>query len=288
MIDFRYHAISIVAVFLALAIGILLGVTIGDSLVSEAERGLQESLQDDVVEAREESEAAGAALDQREELIQESLPLLAGDRLAGQRVAIVGVGALPEEMEASMRDAVEVAGGRIDSVSILPVPPDTDELVEAAGDLPRPRNPAATEALGRRLARAIVAGGPVAVELRDALPDAFEGDYEGADAAVVHRSPPAEESSTVDLYGTAVLDGLAAAAPTVVGVEASDTDPSQIPFYGRRDLTTVDSVDLAGGRAALVLALAGAEGSFGFKDTAEDVLPEPVAPALRQRGRPGQ
>ena len=36
MFDFRYHALSLVAVFLALAIGILLGATIGDSLVSDA------------------------------------------------------------------------------------------------------------------------------------------------------------------------------------------------------------------------------------------------------------
>ncbi len=42
MFDFRYHAISLVAVFLALAIGILLGVTIGDSLVSQADKGLRE------------------------------------------------------------------------------------------------------------------------------------------------------------------------------------------------------------------------------------------------------
>ena len=41
MLDFRYHALSLVAVFLALAIGIVLGVTIGDSLLSDAERSKQ-------------------------------------------------------------------------------------------------------------------------------------------------------------------------------------------------------------------------------------------------------
>lgn len=285
MIDFRYHAISMVAVFLALAIGILLGVTIGDSLVSEAEQGLQESLQDDVVDARAASEEAANAVDQRDELIQDSLPLLAGDRLVGQRVAIVAVGSLSEEMESAIRDAVEVAGGRLDSVSVLPVPPETEALVDATGDrLPRGRGPAGAEALGRRVARALVTGGSIAGELRDALPDSFEGDYAGADAVAVHRAPPEEESSAVDLFGTAVLDGLTGSGATVVGVEASDTDPSQIAFYGQRDVTTVDSVDLPGGRAALVLALAGAEGSFGFKDTAEDVLPEPPAVAPRPGG----
>ena len=43
MFDFRYHALSLVAVFLALAIGILLGATIGNSLVSDADKGLRSS-----------------------------------------------------------------------------------------------------------------------------------------------------------------------------------------------------------------------------------------------------
>jgi hypothetical protein len=59
-----------------------------------------------------------------------------------------------------------------------------------------------------------------------------------------------------------------------VGVEASDAEPSQISFYSRRELPSIDSVDVPGGRAALVLALAGADGSFGFKETADEVLPE--------------
>ena len=52
MFDFRYHALSLVAVFLALGIGIVLGVTIGDSLVSDAEKNIRASLRGDVVDAK--------------------------------------------------------------------------------------------------------------------------------------------------------------------------------------------------------------------------------------------
>ena len=51
MLDFRYHALSLVAVFLALAIGIVLGVTVGGSLVSDAERSLRGNLRADVENA---------------------------------------------------------------------------------------------------------------------------------------------------------------------------------------------------------------------------------------------
>ena len=49
----RYHAASLAAVFLALAIGILIGVGFGDDVVSGTTEDLEESLQSDVQDARQ-------------------------------------------------------------------------------------------------------------------------------------------------------------------------------------------------------------------------------------------
>jgi hypothetical protein len=65
-----------------------------------------------------------------------------------------------------------------------------------------------------------------------------------------------------------------AAGNSVVGVEMSDTDPSQISFFSNQGLSSVDDVDSAGGRIALVLALTGARGNFGYKKTADAPLPK--------------
>jgi hypothetical protein len=59
----------------------------------------------------------------------------------------------------------------------------------------------------------------------------------------------------------------------VVGVERSAEDPSQIPSYVHGGLSTVDDADQPAGRVALALALAGAEGNFGYKSTADAPLP---------------
>ena len=48
MLDFRYHALSLVAVFLALGIGIVLGATLGDSVVSQANKDVRSSLRGDL------------------------------------------------------------------------------------------------------------------------------------------------------------------------------------------------------------------------------------------------
>jgi Copper transport outer membrane protein, MctB len=54
--DFRYHALSLVSVFLALVLGLLLGVAIGDKgLVSSAEHDVRASLRGDVRKAQRES-----------------------------------------------------------------------------------------------------------------------------------------------------------------------------------------------------------------------------------------
>ena len=45
MLDYRYHALSLAAVLLALAVGVLIGVAIGDSnLVSSAKSGIVHDL----------------------------------------------------------------------------------------------------------------------------------------------------------------------------------------------------------------------------------------------------
>src|SRR5438105_638296 len=85
MFDFRYHALSLVAVFLALAIGILLGATIGDSLVSEAGKGLSSSLHKDLVNARQDARGAHSQLSQRDKIIAAELPAVVQNVLAGQR-----------------------------------------------------------------------------------------------------------------------------------------------------------------------------------------------------------
>ena len=61
---------------------------------------------------------------------------------------------------------------------------------------------------------------------------------------------------------------------TAVGAERTDTDPSSIGFFEDRGIPSVDSVDLASGRVALVYTLDGAAGAFGVKETADALLPD--------------
>src|SRR4051812_30010434 len=122
MLDFRYHALSLVAVFLALAIGIVLGVTIGDSLVSDAERSLRGNLRADVEKSHAEASKARIDVAGRDQMLDQIYPGMVSTRLAGERVAVVSWGPLPGNVESGIRDAVSKGGGRIDSISVLDKP----------------------------------------------------------------------------------------------------------------------------------------------------------------------
>jgi Copper transport outer membrane protein, MctB len=108
MFDFRYHVASLAAVFLALVIGILVGVGISSGgFVSKGERRL---LNDKIDRLETELDAArrrtgNLSRTQRgaTTFVEESYPLLMADRLAKRRVALVFVG----PVDAEVRDLVE-------------------------------------------------------------------------------------------------------------------------------------------------------------------------------------
>ena len=277
MLDFRYHALSLVAVFLALGIGIVLGSSLGDTVVSQANKDIAASLRGDLTKARGDASTAQTQVGQRENLLEAAFPRLAGGKLHGKRVALVASGNLPQNLQSNVRDAVQRAGGTLTSISELKSPPDVPALGAAVGNrfAGLTANDPRLRPLGRRVGQALVRGGRLAHRLAKVFGDRFAGDFGSADAVAFYRDPGTNRSADDKQVEQGLIDGLRAAGQPVVGVEKTDTNPSQISFYSNQGLSSVDAVDSAGGRVALVLTLAGARGSFGYKSTADGPLPIP-------------
>jgi hypothetical protein len=277
LFDFRYHALSLAAVFIALAIGLVLGVTIGDSLVSEADRSLRSTLTGDLGETRQALSESRTGADARDALLERIVPRLVADRLDGRRVAIVGLGGLPSEVEASVREAVEQAGGEIESVTELDRAA-LDQPTEAGGSRPRAEQ---AEQRAERLGRALVSGGLLPTSLAGLVSGGPAEDSRRVEGVVVYRErPPLQEdgegtppAATPVALDEAVIAGARTAGARVVGAELAGTSRSQVSFFEAAELASVDSVDTPAGALALVLALAGADGSFGLKQSAEELPP---------------
>ncbi|OFT47095.1 hypothetical protein HMPREF3159_14185 [Brachybacterium sp. HMSC06H03] len=89
MIDFRYHLVSLISVFLALAVGIVLGAgplreNLGDQLAGQVEQ-----LRTEQEQLRAEAEQLAGENDQLSSFINEVGPELVDGTLEGQRIAIL-------------------------------------------------------------------------------------------------------------------------------------------------------------------------------------------------------
>lgn len=277
MLSFRYHALSLVAVFLALVIGLLLGVAVGDrGLVSSAERRVRDSLRQDVRKAQQERDSARDEVKERLAWEDDAYPALVGGRLAGMRVALIELGGSSDRMWDLTRDALQDSGARLSSVSVIREPLDLGAIAKASRGTRYQRladDPSLVHAFGTRMGIQFTQGGELLPRVRGELLEQGSGALDGADAVVVVRDErefddPAD-ARVVDEFESGLMRGLRVDGVPVVGVETTDADPSQIGWFKDRDISSVDDLDDPLGRAALVFALAGQRGHFGVKPTAD-------------------
>lgn len=277
MLNFRYHALSLVAVFLSLAIGLLLGVAIGDKgLVSSAEKDVRASLREDVRAAQEERDAALDSLAERQRFEAEAYPALVGDRLAGRRIALIGLGGASDRMWNLTKDALQGSGARLVSVSVVREPPRLEELATLAEGTryeQLAQDPELLEPFARRIGVQFTRGGRLLQSVRRELLVQGSGVPRGVDGVVLVRSSPELDDEAaaeqLDAFEAALVEGLRAGGVPVVGVETTDAEASQIEWFKGHEMSSVDDLDDPIGRAALVFALAGQRGSFGVKPTAD-------------------
>jgi len=287
MFDFRYHALSLAAVFIALVVGLLLGVAIGDKeLVSSARQDLRSSLRADVRQADQERDEAKARLAEQEQFADDVYPILTRDQLRGRRVGLVVLGN-DDSSPNMIRRALEPTGADLAFVAVLRENAELDALAERAvgtryADVAKDRE--LLDDLGRRVGIQMVVGGRLVRQLRTALLDPLSGSFGNIDGVIVMRpaGKPKDKAAAdrLDELQDGIARGLVQTGVKVVGVEPRASERSSIGWYRDRDMSTVDNVSEQAGRAAMVFVLAGAQGAYGRRDSAQALLP-PVVGRVR-------
>ncbi len=285
MFDLRYHVASLAAVFLALVIGILVGVGISDPRLADATRlEIVENRADRLERERDEARARVREQDAAARFVLRSYEAVMDGRLAGKRIAVVSIGSLGSESDDAAA-ALADAGAEVIRVRALRAPLAVEEIEAALA-----RRPSLTayegsghlRDLGRDLGREFVRGGetPLWDALRDQLVEEQTGAVdESAEGVVVIRSAGPQGGDGARILG-GFYEGLRGRNP-VVGIEASSAEVSAVPVFRRAGFSTVDAIETRPGKVALAVVLGGGRrGQYGLKETAEDVVPpiEPVAP----------
>lgn len=288
MLDFRYHALSLAAVLCALAVGVLVGVAIGDSsLVSSAQDGLVHNLRGELSDSQHHLELAGEQVSEQQTLATALWPFAVRKLLTGKAVGLVFLGESSNEVASLVRDGVGKAGGEVRSIVAVREPPEVTALASGAAS-PLYAALATDPKLLRRFALHIgeemVAGGRLLERVRPKLLSSYDGQLGRLDGVVVMRGEPAGMSAPAAMAAreleSGLIAGLRAKGAPVVGVEMASTEPSQVPWYKAEGIASVDDLQSVGGRAALAFALAGYRGAFGSKPTADAQLPSPADASL--------
>jgi len=113
VIDFRYHLVSIVAIFLALAIGIVLGTTALNGPVTSGLQKSLTSLSGDANNLHTQNAALNQQLNGANSFAQAAAPQLLKRLLDGQRVVLIGAPGASSEVEHGVTVALQQAGATI-------------------------------------------------------------------------------------------------------------------------------------------------------------------------------
>jgi hypothetical protein len=307
VIDFRYHLVSIVSIFLALAVGIVLGAgplkeDIGNTLTSEVTR-----LRADRTQLREQLEQANQAAQARDEFTEASNKSLLAGRLQDSTLTVVVLPGADANLVKSTTSTLALAGAKIGStVTVLDswVDPEKETFRSTLGDQLAPAVQVPVDDGGNVidavLARALLtkAGGSGAGSA-----EALEGlrtgelirytpdDITTATGAVVIGGPVSGGSAAERTAQAEALSSLAGALDSagngavLVGQAADGGDNPQVSVVSvarqdgdqAKELTTVDTGSLPMGQASVVFGLleqfAGNSGQYGLEADATAAFP---------------
>jgi hypothetical protein len=314
VIDFRYHLVSLIAVFLAIALGIIIGTTALNEPIQADIEGQVADLEQDKRDLEDRTQQLQAQLDTSDAFDIEIAPVLVDGALAGSSVLLV-VGnedVAPETVE-DVAALIGDAGGTVSGTLRLQ-PEYTDpssstalqSYVTGAGTpagVQLPETDDTGELVGSLLAQVLMvpAGGtaPDGASVSTVLAglEALEvvvqdSAVSPADHALVLTAGAFTGEDAAERNGTLVdlvtaLD--AAGAGTVAAGDFGATAETGLVGAVRGDpalsaaVSTVDNVATTAGQIAAVLAIAAeAEGISGTYGTAEDTQPIPPVPAAAQ------
>jgi len=294
LIDIRYHIYSLVAVFLALSVGIVIGTSFTRSSPSAdtSRRTVQRyesdmrNLKAEIETAAEEAADKHAVAEECQAFCRAVMPVVVKNRLSWRNVAIIQTGD-DNDLLGSVRQALGQGGATVTSVTKLSRDfPFTDTArialaLQDAGVTPGEDGIESRDKLFAVIADTIYSAkySELLPKLEEAGIGEFTGDFQRFNKSVVIvGGADSEETNTADDIDTKLIAQLEKVGVTVVGCESFDTASSYVSSWHRSGIATVDNADTPMGQIALVCAVGGEVAKFGAKETADRLIPQALEP----------
>ncbi|MHB8922890.1 MAG: copper transporter, partial [Thermoleophilia bacterium] len=112
--------LSLVAVFLALGLGLLMGISLSDNgVVDTSQAGLVDDIQRDLSDLRNQNIALGRENAANVRYQDDTFPFIVGGRLQGKKIALVATSRTGDDLVRKATSAVHGAGGQVISTTLL-------------------------------------------------------------------------------------------------------------------------------------------------------------------------
>jgi copper transport outer membrane protein MctB len=305
VISFRFHLVSLVAVFMALGVGVLTGTTVINRGVVSRLESQTEDLSGQLDDLRAQFGQLQGREDVWSEFGEEAIEPIVGGRLVDEKVLILTQDGTSEEALAGIRRGLEASGAEL--VATLSAGPrmalkseaDREALASVVG-LPATTEPEALAAEAARLVAERLETGPTGTDTLERLADADFLVIQGpgltetglrslggpGQISLLVAGGPAPSDLQPETFLVPLATDLAAGGVAVAAAEPALGGEQEPPFVtalrGEADvaalIATQDNVDQLPGQIGLILALEGLlqgdPGHYGVKDGASRALPE--------------
>lgn len=285
MYNLRYHIASLVAVFLALAVGLLLGSVVAEQgMITNQTASLVDDLEARFDEISATNEQLTVDLERDRAYAEGTVAPLVAGKLAGKHVIVlVGTGRI--DGVAAVTDTIVQAGGTVATASLLQPALGLDES-EPAGlagyfELRGITMAEPGQDLERQVGEALAAewragqGDLTALLVREELLSLESTtDTRSVDAVVI----VGDGKAGCDPLGLEIVRAMAAGGGVGVGADSIAVEGGTAAICAAQGLSAVDHIAAPQGRVSLVWLLSKrAEGYFGFGDGAVAATP-PLGP----------
>jgi len=307
VINFRYHVVSLTAVFLALAIGLVVGTAALNGPLAEALNNQVAQLTKQSQGYRDRITQLETEAGKQEEFTREAAPIMLAGKLTGRNVLVLSMPQTGASVT-KVLDMLKLAGarvtGQVEIEDRFTDPERKDNLLDVANSVSQagisnpPLNSDGVETSSYLLASALIAHVPAASVSADAAKTVLAaykegnfivptGDLTPAEAVILVTATPytdrnaeaknANVATIAEQFGKQAPIVVAASGAAGAGnvVSAIRSDPTLT-----KNIATVDNVTTPDGQVALALALAEflttrKPGHYGVGGGATGMLPKP-------------
>ncbi len=288
MIDIKYHIASIVAVFLALGLGVLIGSTIvGDNLLVDQQQKMIDRLEEQFYGLKDREFELLADNNYKEQLIgnyenysEALLPAVVSGRLEEYKVAVIVTG--DSEIPAGMINAISMAGAQIVSKTVLLSNMKLEDeeansrIKEYYGLADSDSKAGIRQGIADSAAQVIMnreEEGTIAFLQENNLVKFSGANDIPINGIIIVGGANNFSNCFVDDFDRRLIENFMHSDVKVFGVEGVQINYSYIGIYQEYNISTIDNIDKSPGQVSLILAMEGEAGNYGIKATAQKFMP---------------